>query len=52
MGRYAIVQQQAMMLAYLENFRRFGFLTLVIVPLVLLLKRYQSMAKVEMSELY
>lgn len=48
---YATVQKQAAMLAYLDNFRRFGFVTLLIVPLVLLLKR-SNIEKVEVSELH
>jgi DHA2 family multidrug resistance protein len=36
---YDMVQQQASMLAYIDQFRRFGWLVIVIVPLVFLLKR-------------
>jgi DHA2 family multidrug resistance protein len=36
---YGLVQQQAAMLAYLDQFRRFGLLVLLIVPLVFLLRR-------------
>jgi len=36
---YNLVRQQALILSYLDQFRRFGFLILLIVPLVLLLKK-------------
>lgn len=36
---YQTVVQQAMMLSYIDQFRRFGLLVLVIVPLVLLLRK-------------
>jgi DHA2 family multidrug resistance protein len=36
---YDMVVQQATMLAYVDQFRRFGFLVLLIVPLVLLLRK-------------
>ena len=36
---YGMVQQQASLLAYVDQFRRFGFLVLLIVPLVFLLRR-------------
>jgi MFS transporter, DHA2 family, multidrug resistance protein len=36
---YNMVLQQASMLAYVDQFRRFGFLVLLIVPLVLLLRK-------------
>jgi DHA2 family multidrug resistance protein len=38
---YNTVLQQASMLAYMDQFRRFGFLVIVIVPLVLLLRKAQ-----------
>ncbi|HEY2585460.1 MAG TPA: DHA2 family efflux MFS transporter permease subunit [Tepidisphaeraceae bacterium] len=36
---YAMVGRQASVLAYLDQFRRFGWLVLVVVPLVLLLRK-------------
>jgi len=36
---YNLVGQQAAILAYLDEFRHFGFLMLMIVPLIFLLKR-------------
>jgi len=39
MMAYKLVAQQASILSYLDQFRSFGFLILLIVPLVLLLKK-------------
>jgi DHA2 family multidrug resistance protein len=36
---YEMVQRQAAMLAYVDQFRTFGLLVVLIVPLVLLLRR-------------
>jgi hypothetical protein len=39
---YGIVQQQAQLAAFVDNFRLFGFICILCVPLVFLFRRVQA----------